>query len=270
MADTFLARDLSQRQAAIMARARVAGRVAVDELAANFGVTTQTIRRDLNELSRLGLLARVHGGAGLANTVSNVGYAERRMLAQDEKRRVAARTAAMLPDGCSVILNIGTTTEQVAHALRRKRDLVVVTNNINVVNVLAGAPVKDMFLAGGMVRPSDGAIVGDEAAGFMHRFKVDYAVIGASALDGDGAILDFDMREVTVARSIVASARRVLLVADHSKFERTAPIRVCELDDIDVFVTDQPPPESFAAAAAKAEVAIEVADGREGEDDDGE
>ncbi len=99
-----------------------------------------------------------------------------------------------------------------AHALYDRRDLLVVTNNINVVNILSGSPPKEMILAGGIVRQSDGAIVGEEAVDFIRQFRVDFAVIGASALDEDGAILDFDMREVAVARAIVENARRTILV----------------------------------------------------------
>jgi DeoR family glycerol-3-phosphate regulon repressor len=252
--------DLNERQSEIMARARVEGRVLVDQLAASFDVTTQTIRRDLNELSRGGLLTRVHGGAVLATSVVNLDYTERRALALDAKRAIGERAAAMIPEGCSLILNIGTTTEQVAHALRDRRDLVVVTNNINVVNILAGSPKKEIILAGGMVRQSDGAIVGDDAVEFIRKFKVDYAVIGASSLDVDGSVMDFDMREVAVARAIVANARRTILVCDHHKFERSAPVRICTIADIDVIVTDRAPPPGFAEVCARHQVAVEVAE----------
>lgn len=260
--------DLSERQTEIMARARAEGRVMVDDLAATFEVTTQTIRRDLNELSHNGLLARVHGGAVLGTSVTNVDYAERRALARDEKRAIGERAAAMIPNGCSLIVNIGTTTEQVAQALRGHHDLVVVTNNINVVNILSGSPGKEIILAGGVVRQSDGAIVGDEAVDFIRKFKVDYAVIGASALDEDGSIMDYDMREVAVARAIVANARQTILVSDHEKFERTAPVRICTLADIDAFVTDRPPPPVFTEAGARAGIAIEIADGDPTDDGD--
>ena len=94
------------------------------------------------------------------------------------------------------------------------------------------------------MRQTDGAIVGDEAVAFIRRFKADFAVIGASALDEDGAILDYDMREVAVARAIVENARRTILVCDRLKFERSAPVRICDVADIHAFVTD--------AAAARA------------------
>jgi len=251
--------DLSDRQAEIMALARAEGRVLVEDLATSFDVTTQTIRRDLNELSVSGRLTRVHGGAVLATSIYNVDYTDRRELALEEKRAIAEHAAAMIPDGCSLILNIGTTTEQVALALRDRRDLVVVTNNINVVNILSNSPRKEIILAGGVVRQPDGAIVGDEAVEFIRKFKVDFAVIGASSLDEDGSIMDFDLREVAVARAIVANARQTILVCDHEKFERSAPVRICTLADIDVFVTDRQPPRVFATVCTREDVAIEIA-----------
>ena len=258
---------LSERQTEILHRARQQGRVEVEALAAAFDVTTQTIRRDLNELSQSGLLARVHGGAVVTTRVANVAYAERRIVSAPEKQAIGVRTAEMIPDGCSVILNIGTTTEEVARALVDKHDLVVITNNLNVVGILSGSPGKDIILTGGMVRQSDGAIVGDEAVEFIRKFKADIAVIGASALDEDGAIMDYDLREVAVARAIVENARRTILVCDRLKFERTAPVRICSVADIHAFVTDAPPPRAFVEACERAGVAIVVASPPSGESD---
>ncbi len=251
--------SLNERQSQIMILARAKGRVIVDDLASRFDVTTQTVRRDLKELAKEGLLSRIHGGAVLATSVNNIDYRERRALSLDAKRAVGAHAAAMIPDGCSLFLNIGTTTEQVANALRKRRDLVVVTNNIHAVNILSGSRGLQLILAGGVVRQSDGAIVGDEAVEFIRKFKVDYAMIGASALDEDGSIMDFDLREVAVARAIVANARSTILVSDHSKFSRSAPVRICTAADIDFCVLDRPPPQSFTEACEQAGVVIEVA-----------
>jgi DeoR family glycerol-3-phosphate regulon repressor len=250
---------LTERQAEILNRARLNGRVDVESLAEAFEVTTQTIRRDLNELSQSGLLSRVHGGAVIAARVANVAYAERRVVSAPEKRAIGQRTAEMIPDGCSVILNIGTTTEEVARALVGRHDLVVITNNLNVVGILSGTPGKEIILAGGLVRQTDGAIVGDEAVEFIRRFKADVAVIGASALDEDGAIMDYDLREVAVTRAIVNNARRTILVCDRLKFERTAPVRICSVADIHAVVTDAPPPPAFVEACDRAGVSIEIA-----------
>ena len=250
--------ELTERQREILDSARVQGRVSVDGLAGAFAVTPQTIRRDLNDLCLRGLLARVHGGAIPATSVSNVGYEERRQLSSEGKQSIGARAAEMIPQNCSVILNIGTTTEQVARNLYNHRDLVVITNNINVVNILSGSPGKELILAGGVVRQSDGGIVGEAAVDFIRGFRVDYAVIGASALDPEGAVLDYDFREVSVARAIVENARKVVLVSDGSKFERTAPVRICGLQAVDIFVTDRAPPEPFRAACARHGVELQI------------
>lgn len=251
--------NISDRQIDILAVARSQGRVLVDSLAVSFAVTPQTIRRDLNELCQRGLLARVHGGAMPANSVSNVGYEDRRHLFTAEKALIGAAAAAQIPENSSLVINIGTTTEQVARALYKHRDLVVITNNINVVNILTGSPGKELILAGGVVRQSDGGIVGEAAVEFIRQFRVDCAVIGASSLDESGAVLDYDYREVLVARAMIANARRTILVADHQKFERSAPVRICALAEVDMFVTDQRPPARFMDACSANNVEVIVA-----------
>jgi len=251
--------EMSARQSDILASARLAGRVAVEALAERFDVTPQTIRRDLNDLCARGLLSRVHGGAVPAHAVANFDYRERRALAAEEKRRIGIATARLIPEHCSLFINIGTTTEQVARALSEHRDLVVITNNINVVNILSDAPGKEVIIAGGVLRSSDGGIVGEATVDFINQFKVDFAVIGASALDADGSILDYDYREVKVARAILANARRSILVADRMKFSRTAPVRIGHVAALDRIVTDAAPPADFAAVCREHGVGIEVA-----------
>jgi DeoR family glycerol-3-phosphate regulon repressor len=242
-----------------MALARELGRVSVDELALRFEVSPQTIRKDLNELCERRLLARQHGGAMLASGVENLGYASRRAMAQAEKRRIAARCATLIPDRSSLFINIGTTTEEVARALSAHRNLLVVTNNIHVVSILLPCPGIEVVIAGGPVRRADGGIVGESTVDLVREFKLDYAVIGCSALDEDGSLLDFDYREVRVARAILGNARRAILVADAGKFERTAPVRIGDVAQLQAFVTDRPPPERFRLACEAAGTRVEVA-----------
>jgi Transcriptional regulators of sugar metabolism len=230
---------LIPRQTQILDLARRVGRVGVDELAARFEVTPQTIRRDLNELCERKLLARVHGGAVAQSGVENMEYGARRSIAADEKALIGRCAARLVPDEASLFINIGTTTEAVAHALLQHRGLMVITNNINVANVMRVQPGFEVVIAGGVVRQADGGIVGEAAVDFIRQFKVDYAIIGASAIDDDGALLDYDFREVKVAQAIIANARHVILVADATKFERTAPVRIAHLSQVDTFVTDR-------------------------------
>ena len=232
---------ITPRKADIMTLAKERGRVNVEELAEYFAVTPQTIRKDLNELCEAGHLQRFHGGAVLSSGVSNFGYEARRQFATEEKRLIGLRTAQLIPDNCSLLINIGTTTEQVAMALRGRKGLLVITNNINVVNILLGFDDIEVIVAGGMMRHSDGGIVGEAAVDFIRQFKVDYAVIGTSAIDADGSLLDYDYREVKVAKAIMENARHTILVADSMKYERSAPARIGHMSMLDSFVTDAAP-----------------------------
>ena len=227
----------------ILELARQSGKVAVEDLALHFGVTVQTIRRDLSELAEDGRLDRVHGGAVLPSGITNLGYEERRLLNQTAKRAIARACAQDIPEGACVFLNIGTSTEAVARALLKHRDLMVVTNNMNVGSILAPNTACEIIMAGGVLRRVDGGLVGNLTTRMIEQFKFDYAVIGCSALDTDGDLLDFDFQEVTVSQTIIAQARSTFLVADHSKIQRHAPVRISSLSEIDRFYTDLPPPQ---------------------------
>ncbi|MEZ2130815.1 MULTISPECIES: DeoR/GlpR family DNA-binding transcription regulator [unclassified Sinorhizobium] len=232
---------LTGRQAEILDLAKSNGRVLVEELAARFAVTPQTIRKDLNDLCDAKVLTRIHGGATFPSGTENVKYEARRQIAAQEKQAIGLSAAAMIPNNSSLFINIGTTTEAVGEALLDHHELMVITNNINVANRLRVLPTIEVVIAGGVVRGSDGGIVGEAAVDFIRQFKVDYAVIGASAIDADGALLDFDFREVKVAQAIIANARHVVLVADSTKFERTAPVRIGHLSQVHTFITDDCP-----------------------------
>lgn len=237
----------SFRQPEILEMARQRGKVNVESLAAHFEVTVQTIRRDLKELANAGKLERVHGGAVLPSGVSNIVYEERRRLNENSKRRIARACAGAIPDGASVFLNIGTSTEAVARELRDHRNLLVVTNNMNVAAILSANPDCDIIVAGGSLRPEDGGLVGHLAVRSIEHFKFDVAVLGCSSLDGEGDMLDFDPQEVIVSQCALHRSRRRLVVADRSKFTRQAPIRICSLADIDALYTDSPMTAQLAA-----------------------
>ena len=239
--------------------ARLQGRVLVESLAETLNVTPQTIRRDLSELCRLRLLHRVHGGAIASDGIENLGYEARRQMATESKRAIGQMAAELIPNDSSLFINIGTTTEQVAEQLLDHLGLLVITNNMNVVNMMRSSETIEVMTAGGIVRREDGGIVGESATRFIDQFKLDYAVIGVSAIEEDGAILDFDMREVCVTQAIIRNARSVILVADELKFSRKAPVRVCNIADIDYFVTDQEPPAKFLNVCKANDVTVKIA-----------
>ena len=230
--------NVAERQEAIVERAKLKGRVMVEELVEHFAVTPQTIRKDLTDICAAGKLKRIHGGAVFPSGLENMQYEARRQIAAEEKDAIGRAAARLIPNNASLFINIGTTTEAVSQALIDHRDLMVITNNINVANRMRVYPHFEVAIAGGIVRASDGGVVGEAAVDFIRQFKVDFAVIGASAIDDDGALLDFDYREVKVAQAIIANARHVILVSDSTKFDRTAPVRIAHMSQVNSFITD--------------------------------
>lgn len=249
---------LSLRQSEILELARAEGRVLVEDLAHRFNVTLQTIRRDLGDLAEAGLLDRIHGGAVPRTGMANLGYEARRRMNAEAKAAIAAACAAAIPDNSSLILNLGTTTEAVARALIQHSNITVVTNNMNVANILAANPGCEVVVTGGTLRRSDGGLVGEMATQHFEEFKVDFAVIGASGLDLDGDLLDYDLAEVRVSRAILRRARSAFLVLDHSKLGRSAPARIARLSEIDRFFTDLPLPDELARLCADWGTEVQV------------
>ena len=242
---------LSFRQVEILELARSEGKVVVEGLAERFGVTVQTIRRDLTELAEAGKLDRVHGGAIIRTGVTNIGYQERQVLNPEAKAAIARACAREIPENSSLFLNIGTTTEAVARELLGHQNLTVVTNNMNVANILAQNEGCEVMVAGGVLRRSDGGLVGDLTTQVIEQFKVDYGIIGVSALDADGDLLDYDLQEVRVSRAIIRQARQTFLVTDSSKLRRSAPARIASLDEIAAIFTDAPLPDPLAHRCAE-------------------
>jgi DeoR family glycerol-3-phosphate regulon repressor len=250
---------LNARQQELLDWVQQEGFVTVEDLAARFQVTPQTIRRDVNWLAEINLLRRYHGGVTLPTSSENVSYTARQRMFQDEKRRIAALAASHIPDQASLFINLGTTTEEVARALNRHRGLRVITNNLNVASVMSGYQECEVLVTGGVVRPWDRGVVGELAVDFIRQFKVDYALIGISSIELDGTLRDFDTREVRVAEAIIEHARSVYLVADHSKFGRPALVRLGHLNEVDALFTDAPPPAEMTEVIAAAGTEIHIA-----------
>jgi DeoR family glycerol-3-phosphate regulon repressor len=251
---------MTPRQRQLLDFLRQHGDSSVQDLARVMRVTAQTIRRDVRSLEEEELVARYHGGVGLPSNVENIDYAQRQVMNVDAKRRIARLVAQQVESGRSLILNIGTTTEEVARALAHHRGVRVVTNNLNVAAILAGNEQSEVFVAGGLVRHRDRGIVGEATLDFIRQFKVDVGVIGVSSIEADGTLLDYDYREVRVAQEIIAQSREVWLVADHSKFTRSAMVRLGHLSEVDRFFTDGPVPPALGKVLEAAQVQVFVAE----------
>ena len=235
------------------------GFVTIDQLSSEFGVTPQTIRRDINTLSDSGLIQRYHGGAGLPTSAENVDYRRRKVLCLKEKQRIARMVSEHIPDNASLFINIGTTTEEIAKQLCDHSRLRVITNNLNVASILSGNENFEIIVAGGLVRHRDFGIIGPMTIDFIRQFRVDYGIIGISGIDFDGTLLDFDYREVHAARAIIDNSRNVFMATDHTKFGRNAMVRLGNISEIHALFTDEHPPPALTEAIHASDVQLYVA-----------
>lgn len=235
--------DIQARQARILELVQRRGFASIEHLAQDFGVSTQTIRRDIKELARQGLLRRYHGGAGLPEEADRLAYNSRKVRHAAEKREIARLVAAQIPNGASLFIDIGTTMEAVAEALLQHEGLRVITNHMAVAALLGARTEFEIIVAGGMLRNRDRAIIGEATCEFLRRFRVGYGIFGIGVIDADGEMLDYDYRDVQVSITAMAIARRRFVALDHSKFAGDAMVRVGHVTDVDGLFTDAPPPE---------------------------
>ena len=250
-----------ERARAILALVTEKGFQSVDDLATRFGVSTQTIRRDVNSLCDRGLCRRRHGGIDVLPPDENLAYMARRILNRGAKQAIAACVAQWVPDQCSLFFGIGTTPEQCAHALLDRQGLRVMTNNLNVAAVLIRNPSCELTVAGGRLRNLDNDIVGGEAHGFFSRFSVDIGIFGVGGVAQDGSLLDFSLDEVHMRQELSQHCRQRFLVLDHSKFGRNATVRGGHITDVSHVFTDQPLPPAIAQLLDDAKLPCTVADG---------
>jgi len=226
-----------QRQELILDAVRSHGGVRVAELVERLGVSEMTIRRDIGELSRQGLVARVHGGAAaLGRSSEEPGFVAKSSLRPDAKLRIARAARALVEDGASVALSAGTTTAAVADELRAVAGLTVLTNSPRVADVLH-EPGRTVILSGGVRTPSD-ALVGPVALASLASLHVDVLFLGVHGLHPTGGLSTPNLLEAETNRALMACAARVVVVADASKFGVVGLSSFARLDAVDVLVTD--------------------------------
>jgi DeoR family fructose operon transcriptional repressor len=229
----------TERHQQILGRARADGRVDVSALARELDVTPETVRRDLSALERHGLVRRVHGGAIPVERLGfEPGLADREGLLSVEKELIAKAALDELPDGGSIILDAGTTTVRLAEMLPTDRELTVVTHALPVATVLATRPGITLHLVGGTVRGRTLAAVGSWALRDLADIQADVVFLGTNGLTVEHGLTTPDLAEAEVKRALVAAARRVVVLADHTKIGRADFAYVAPLSDVDTVITD--------------------------------
>jgi DeoR/GlpR family transcriptional regulator of sugar metabolism len=245
----------AQRRQAIL-RAVRGGTAHVTALADEFGVSEMTVRRDLHALARDGKLERVRGGA--VNVESERPFSEIAVERLEAKDRIGRAAAALVEDGETVMIDIGTTTLQAARHLRG-RSLTVITTNLAAYEELLPEPEIELVLPGGVVRRNYRSLVGMFAEDALRRLRADIAFLGTSGIDADLAVWDTTMVEVPIKRAMIAASQRTVLLADAAKFDMDAMVRVCEASELDAIVTDERLAPKRRKALARAGVEVIVA-----------
>jgi DeoR/GlpR family transcriptional regulator of sugar metabolism len=244
----------AQRQQEIL-RAVRSGSTHVSDLAASFGVSEMTVRRDLRALAREGRLERVRGGA--VNATSERPFDEIVVERLEAKDRIGAAAAAQVQDGQTVMIDIGTTTLQAARHLRGRK-ITVVTTSLAVYEELVPDPDIELILPGGLVRRNYRSLVGVLAESSLRQLKADLLFLGTSAVDAELGVWDTTMVEVPIKRAMIDAAERVTLLADIEKFSMGGLVRVCEADAIDEIITDGPLPDACGPAVADGGIAVTI------------
>ncbi len=245
---------LSERQEEILRRVEARGFVTVDALAEAFGVSAQTVRRDIIALDAAGLLQRFHGGAGPGHAARDLGdpasgadealrlaHGRKRMLEVESKRIIAAKAAEMVPDGAALFLDVGTTVEAAAAALNARSELQVFTNSMRA--ALRLDPSRHAVrVLGGKMSGTDGSLAGEDVVEMIARLDLDWALLGCSAVS-EGPLgpraMDFDIGKIAVKRAAMAAAHRTALLVARAKFDRRGRVEVAPLSAFDRILTEE-------------------------------
>lgn len=230
---------LSQRQSAILEQVTQNGFVTIEALATAFGVSAQTVRRDIIALSDSGRLQRFHGGAGPADAVeaARLDHGAKREIGKPAKLEVARKAASLIPDGAALFLDVGTTIEACARELVQRRGFTIFTTSMRAAMVF-GPDRHTVYVLGGRLAGKDGSLVGEDTAQTLAAIHLDVALIACSAIDPTGRVMDFDLSKIAVKRAAMAASAQSMLLSTRSKFGRTALGKIADLDDFGAIVTE--------------------------------
>lgn len=210
----------------------------VEDMVTRFNVSSQTIRKDINQLAERHLVRRTHGGIAPVSSTENLPFDHRQFLNGEAKNAIAQQAAQAIPDGASVFLGIGTTVEYVAKALLAHKELQVFTNNLTVANIFSASISTSVRVVAGKLRPQHHDLVGEDTLASLRQYYFDYGVLGCGGMDEVQGLLDFDPQEAAVSRVLVEQSRHALLVADQHKWGRKAMARVHPFEKVDCLYTD--------------------------------
>lgn len=251
-----------ERQRLIVSLVNTRGSISITEIKRKLRVSRETIRRDIVALDQSKRLRKTHGGA-VSMEQSEPEMKVRQVMNPEGKRKIGAAAAELVPDGASVIIASGTTTQAVAEALMGHRDLTVFTNSVIICGKLMGHNGNRVHMLGGEVQPINGATLGRDTTLMLANYFADFVFIGAGAVSPAGWLMDYTREEGELHSLMLQSARTAVVVADHGKFGRFAPIRVGNFDKVTHLITDRAPDPEIMAGLEALPLDVLIADGRD-------
>ena len=231
---------LTERQTNILETVEQSGFATIEALAERFNVSAQTVRRDIIALADAGRLQRFHGGAGPVGQAeaARLDYSAKRSIARPEKQVVGRRAAKIIPDGTTLYLDVGTTIEACAVELAKRPGFTIFTNSMPAAMKFHPAH-HHIYLLGGRMAGRDGSLVGTEVVDRLRNVSLDYALVACSAIDTEDRVMDFDLDKIAIKQTALQSARRSLLLATKSKFNRTALAVVAPVEDFNQVISER-------------------------------
>jgi DeoR family glycerol-3-phosphate regulon repressor len=251
--------QLSARQSELLRAVRERGAAALADLAREFNVSQETIRRDVKRLAAEGQVLRRHGNVAVPYSVGEAPFERRLRENAAAKRAIARRAAEMVEDGDSIILDTGTTTSIFARELLKRANLTVITNSSDIARTLATVNGNRVYMAGGELNGDNGAAFGPSTIDFVAQFRAKHAMVTIAGLTAELGPMDSHLAEAEFARMVLSRGENRVILTDHSKFERMALIKICEFEDFNRIVTDIPPPTALAERLSKAGIRLEIA-----------
>lgn len=247
-----------ERRSRILEVLEAQGSVSVTELHRQLDVSRETIRRDITQLSQENRLRKTHGGA-LSNASSEPSITERLSVNIDGKRRIGVAAAELVPDGCSIIIDSGSTTQCLAESLASHRELTVYTNDLQIAGQLYGRNGNRVLMIGGELNPNEGSTFGADALTMLANYYTDFAFVGVSAVSSHAWLTDYSRDAADLRSVIIAQAKTSVLLADRSKFNVTAPVRLKHSGDAAMMIVDEDPGEAIKNVVTEHGMELRIA-----------
>lgn len=254
-----------ERQNAIIKLLMSKRSMRTDQLVQQFGVSIETIRRDINDLERMGAIKKVYGGVQIASDdllVSDLkNWSSRMRTCQEEKQMIARHAVELIPDHSTIALDIGTTTNALAHLLSAKQNLTIITSSIRIAGDLSRGTDHCIYIIGGRLHNREQVSMGAFARSFLDHFaSIDLFLCGADGISLDSGITEFSEGAADIKRHLISIAHRSILLADHSKFGKVSLFKCCSLSEVDTLITDRNTPPRFLDGVRKFGTEVIVAE----------